>query len=204
MNFASSRAPNLGLLGEKLVAQWLQSQNWLILHHRWRCRWGEIDLIAQLGEIGRGGDGEADGVGGAGGAGGDEEKRRLPNPQYPIPNTQSPQSILAFVEVKTRSQRNWDADGLLAITPAKQAKLWQSATLFLAQRPDLGNLPCRFDVAVVNSMRLSQTLGSSDSSTAKSHLIEFTTVQLGQPVLVGGYQLILQDYIVSAFDIQES
>ena len=39
--------PDIGELGEQLVAGWLQTQDWVILHHRWRCRWGEIDLIAQ-------------------------------------------------------------------------------------------------------------------------------------------------------------
>lgn len=37
----------LGELGEKIVAQWLTSQNWTVLQQRWRCRWGEIDLIAK-------------------------------------------------------------------------------------------------------------------------------------------------------------
>lgn len=184
MNFASSRTPNLGLLGEQLVAQWLQSQGWVILHHRWRCRWGEIDLIAQLGERGDGGDGETlrRGDGGDGGNG----------------SKISYGSTLAFVEVKTRSKGNWDADGLLAITPAKQAKLWQSAALFLAEHPDLANLPCRFDVALVNSMRLPQRWLYDDSNA-----IQIPTIQLGQPVFVAGYQLILQEYILSAFDIQE-
>ena len=38
---------SLGELGEQLVAKWLQDQEYQMLHHRWRCRWGEIDLIAR-------------------------------------------------------------------------------------------------------------------------------------------------------------
>lgn len=37
----------IGDLGEKLVKQWLETQDWKILHHHWHCRWGEIDLIAE-------------------------------------------------------------------------------------------------------------------------------------------------------------
>ncbi|HLP90843.1 MAG TPA: YraN family protein [Nostocaceae cyanobacterium] len=39
--------PNIGDIGEDLVAQWLQSTGWEILHRRFSCRWGEIDIIAQ-------------------------------------------------------------------------------------------------------------------------------------------------------------
>ncbi len=38
---------NSGQLGEDLVAQWLQSTGWIILHRRFSSRWGEIDIIAQ-------------------------------------------------------------------------------------------------------------------------------------------------------------
>ncbi|MBO3463505.1 YraN family protein [Aetokthonos hydrillicola Thurmond2011] len=41
---------DIGVAGEDLVAQWLQSQEWLILHRRWRCRCGEIDIIAEYGK----------------------------------------------------------------------------------------------------------------------------------------------------------
>lgn len=37
-----------GLLAEELVAQWLMQQHGEILQRRWHCRWGELDLVAQL------------------------------------------------------------------------------------------------------------------------------------------------------------
>jgi putative endonuclease len=42
-----SNYPDIGTLGEDLVAQWLESCGWRILHRRWRSRWGEIDIIAE-------------------------------------------------------------------------------------------------------------------------------------------------------------
>lgn len=41
----NAKTPDLGALGEKLVAQWLQSRGWRILERRWHCRWGELDLV---------------------------------------------------------------------------------------------------------------------------------------------------------------
>jgi putative endonuclease len=177
--------PDIGELGEQLVAGWLQAQDWVILHHRWRCRWGEIDLIAQREERGSKGKLESGGV------------REF------APITPSP--LLAFVEVKTRSRGNWDADGLLAITPQKQAKLWQTAQMFLAERPDLANLACRFDVALVSCQRVSpgsrcDRTDFSCSSETMGKAIQVPPIQLGQPILLAGYRLILQDYIQSAFD----
>jgi putative endonuclease len=37
----------IGTLGERLVGRWLQLNNYELLEYNWRCRWGEIDLIAQ-------------------------------------------------------------------------------------------------------------------------------------------------------------
>lgn len=47
-NPPSSHYPDIGTLGEDLVAQWLQSTGWIVLHRRFSCRWGEIDIIAQF------------------------------------------------------------------------------------------------------------------------------------------------------------
>jgi putative endonuclease len=128
----------IGKLGEQLVARWLEERGWNILYHRWRCRWGEIDLIVQS----------------------------------------PPPIVMAFVEVKTRSQGNWDGGGLLAINVNKQEKLRQAAALFLAEYPQWEQIPCRFDVALVSCQKQGT---NSDSS--------------GQE-----YQLILQEYIEAAID----
>ena len=136
--------PDIGTLGENLVAAWLQAEGWVILQRRWQCRWGELDLIAQR------------------------------------------QSQLAFVEVKTRSQGNWDANGLLAVTPQKQAKLWRAAQIFLADHPKLADLPCRFDVALVGCQRVPQRPLREQDRDQRS-------------LQINGYQLTLQDYIQAAF-----
>ena len=140
----------IGQLGEELVGKWLQTQNYLILHRRWRCRWGEIDLIVQ-------------------------EKDSL---------------ILAFVEVKTRNPRNWDNDGILAITSQKQGKLWQTAAAFLGKHPHLAELPCRFDVALVSYQIYNQKEDNTNS---------ILNIKLDQPIFWRGYKFTLKNYFESAF-----
>lgn len=163
-NRSPSHYPDKGVLGEDLVAEWLQSRGWMILHRRWRCRWGEIDIIAQ-------------------------QDRGCPLP------------LLAFVEVKTRSRGNWDADGLLSITPQKQAKLCQAAECFLADYPNLADYPCQFDVALVFCHRLSKTQDhKSDQTLLTLKSSPSKTFQAGQAQDIVEYQFILREYIPSAFD----
>ena len=177
--------PDLGNLAEAFVAQWLIQQGWQILHHRWRCRWGELDLIA--------------------------------SPPAPVAKS------LVFIEVKARRRGNWDEDGLLAITTQKQQKLWKTATIFLARHPQFSDLPCRFDVALVQSRTLPrppQRLPQSSLPIEPIELLPPATqkrrslapqpliqplIQISQPiqpgiaVAIAGYQLTLQHYIANAF-----
>ncbi len=117
----------IGDRGEILVAQLLQANGWRILETQWRCRWGELDLIA------------------------------------------CDRQWLLFVEVKTRSDRNWDADGSLAITSQKQAKLIKAASIFLGQNPHLATLSCRFDVALVRHTQ-ANSIDSQTSQTSSFYL----------------------------------
>lgn len=173
VNRNSSHYLDIGVLGEDLVAQWLQSTGWAILHRRWRCRWGELDIIAQQ------------------------------NPQEKPDKHASPaksSSLLVFVEVKTRSRGNWDAGGLLSITQQKQTKLWQSARCFLGIYPNLADRPCRFDVALVYCQRLpNQRHELINTPLTLEPADKLSPVQLGQtqasPLCrsnaYGGYQLLL-------------
>ncbi|WP_017721240.1 YraN family protein [Kamptonema formosum] len=160
---SESRTPDRGASGEDLVAEWLQQQGWEILHRRWRCRWGEIDIIAH---------------------------------QMPAGGDRQGEATLAFVEVKTRRRGSWDAGGLLAITPKKQEKLCKAAQLFLANRLDLAEIPCRFDVATVSCLEQPPVWIAGTPPGVPPLPVP---VRLGEPVFRGQYQLTLQDYIESAF-----
>ncbi|OCQ92487.1 YraN family protein [Nostoc sp. MBR 210] len=157
-NHPPSHYLDIGQQGEDLVTQWLQSTGWLILHRRFSCRWGEIDIIAQY-------QGEEGGQGGQ-------------------------HSALAFVEVKTRSSRNWDAGGRDAITPQKQAKLWRTAEMFLNQYPEKADYPCRFDVAIVGYQQISKL--QTQITSAQDAVFSAS---------IGDYKFFLEEYIPAAFDL---
>ena len=135
---------NIGKKGEEVVAQWLINSGGRILHHRWRWKRGEIDLIAIASDT------------------------------------------LLFIEVKTRNRSNWDANGLLAITPQKQARVISTAQLFLIKHPHLAEQPCRFDVAIVRHQPISRAI-----SILPLHILADITT---------GTNLLLIDYIPGAFD----
>ena len=165
-----SQKIDTGILGEELVAKWLNLEGWQILHRRWQCPWGELDIVATKTT---------------------SSLRDSSNYKFPI---------LAFVEVKTRSRGNWDQDGLLAVTESKQAKLWKTAEMFLSDRPELVDYSCRFDVALVRCNYIRKNSQAQKKLSIEQQISELT-VDIGNSVELAGYQLVLHNYIASAFII---
>jgi putative endonuclease len=148
---------------------------------RWRCRWGELDLIAV--------------------------PSRCPSRDLSLtsPATASratvaqPARSLLFVEVKTRNTTNWDADGALAVSPLKQAKLWQAVRVFLSRYPHYGDAVCRFDVALVRCDRLPRSTPSIADSDPKD--LRWPSWIDGQQALeIGGYRLAITSYLEGAIE----
>ncbi|MBP5972360.1 YraN family protein [Brasilonema sp. CT11] len=175
---------DIGIAGEDLVAEWLQSNGWVILHRRWRYRNGEIDIIAQY-------DGQQQPR--------KQQQRAQRNTKsegtretsllHSLTPSLSSSPILTFVEVKTRSRDNWDAGGRNAITKQKQTKLQQTSLMFLAKYPQKADYPCQFDVAIVYCQQISQELAAR---TINEEAIATLSIN--------GYLLMLQEYIAAAFD----
>jgi putative endonuclease len=149
---ASSSTSTLGYRAEQHVGAWLAAAGWELLHHRWHCRWGELDWIA-LTPKGMA-PSDANGV------------DFVANQSY----ARSQEQELVFFEVKARRRGNWDADGLLAITPQKQAKLWQAAELFLSENSQWSTFPCRFDVVLVKIMGQATQEGRQERLVIQQHI----------------------------------
>ncbi len=191
-HFSYNNYPDIGAKGEELVAKWLQSTGSIILHRRWTCRWGEIDIVALQQETWEKIKIES------------QLKLKLEselepnqkNREYPIHKLENSRlncdnSVLAFVEVKTRSRGSWDAGGRHAIDRKKQGKIWRTAQMYLAQNSDKADLPCRFDVAIV------QFQPKSNQHAVKK--------VIGKEVLANSstqeYQFTLEEYILGAFEL---
>ena len=102
---------------------------------------------------------------------------------------------IAFVEVKTRSQNNWDEGGLLAVNFTKQQKIIQTASAFLVKYPHLADFPCRFDVALISY------LVHQEQDTQKHQInTKLMDLDLGRSVIFGKYRLTIEDYLQSAFE----
>ena len=52
---------------------------------------------------------------------------------------------LVFIEVRARSNRRFDS-AAGSVNTRKQVRIVKTAQFFLQQRPNLTNMPCRFDV----------------------------------------------------------
>ena len=57
---------------------------------------------------------------------------------------------VVFVEVRLRNDHRFGGGGA-SVTTAKQAGLWRTASLFLAEHPEWASCPCRFDVIAARS-----------------------------------------------------
>jgi putative endonuclease len=103
---------------------------------------------------------------------------------------ESPRGEIVFIEVKTRSQGNWDENGMLSVNISKQAKIQKTAASFLQRYPRFCDRSCRFDVALVASSPGSEKVISTET---------LPKIELRKPAIWRGYRLTLIDYLENAF-----
>lgn len=176
-----SRSQQVGWLGEEFVARWLQSHGWTIVAQRWRCRWGELDIIAVPSRF----------------------SHRDPSSDGQS-TVQQPARSLLLIEVKTRNANNWDADGALAISALKQAKLWRAVRVFLSRHPEYGDAVCRFDVALVRCDRL-RTVDPALTVDDRQDLVWPSDSDIAgqQAIEIAGHRLAIVSYLEGAIEAND-
>ncbi len=118
MWFHKKKIPNTtGAQKEQQASDWLQAQGFNILEKNYRCKGGEIDIIALS-----------------------------PLPKNGTLHHQvKPEATLVFFEVKYRQNSLYGHPSEF-VTPQKQRKITQCAQLFLLKNTPFNHLPMRFDV----------------------------------------------------------
>ncbi|NJN63199.1 MAG: YraN family protein [Coleofasciculaceae cyanobacterium RL_1_1] len=182
------RSQQVGWLGEEFVARWLRSHGWTIVAQQWRCRWGELDIIAVPPRL---------------------SHREASPDRHSV--AQHPARSLLFIEVKTRNANNWDADGALAISALKQAKLWRAVRVFLSRHPEYSEAVCRFDVALVRCDRLPTVdldltiHDDHDDENEDKDLVWPPDDHMGrqQAIEIAGYQLAIISYLEGAIEAND-
>lgn len=48
---SDKRRVRLGRGGESLAATWLEARGYRVVARNWRCQWGELDLVAESGDV---------------------------------------------------------------------------------------------------------------------------------------------------------
>ena len=102
-----------------------------------------------------------------------------------------PTSTLCFIEVKTRSIKNWDENGILAINTLKQEKLKLAGQIFLGQYSAFSVWNCRFDVALLTYQKI---------LSSKLNPEEMNFVSTNQNIIsYQGYRFEIVNYLENAF-----
>lgn len=127
----------LGTYGEKIACSYIQELGWEILATNWRCRYGEIDIIARCDYA----------------HGSLEKEEPAPTSANDTTTTPSsnppltrdfPTSLLVFIEVKTRRSEVYGSP-CESITRQKCAHLRKAALSWLSAQHHKGPSLIRFD-----------------------------------------------------------